>query len=113
MKIQKRLDILLYKEHELWVAQCLQFDISAQANTLEDAKYEFQKVFIGQIAASIENGIEPLKGIPKAPAIFARLYEKATELKSEPFVFELAKRARKEIPRYQIPSEPMLRLCAA
>ena len=60
--------VLFEREPGEWVAQCLQYDIGAQATNLRDLFYEFQKVLVGHILISLEHGQEPFECLPSAPS---------------------------------------------
>lgn len=62
-----QIDVLLVEDETGWIAQGLQFDISAQADTLEDVMYAFERAVVGHQAAAIAQGIEPFEGLPPAP----------------------------------------------
>ena len=38
-----KLSVLLFKEGEKWIAQCLEVDITAQADDLEEVRYRFER----------------------------------------------------------------------
>lgn len=59
--------VLIFKDHGWYIAQCLEYDIAAQARSLKDVQYEFQRIFIGRICAAKQLGVEPFKGIAPAP----------------------------------------------
>jgi hypothetical protein len=76
------------KRNGWWSAQCLQYDIAAQAKTLDDLIYEIQRVVMGQFAVSKELGVEPFAGLKPAPPVFWRKYDQAkTQVKREPVPF--------------------------
>jgi hypothetical protein len=86
------INILLFQERGIWVAQCLEFDVAAQASTLNDVIYEFQRVLCGHIAMRKELDLPPLESdLPPAPEVYWRQYERAARLE-------------KTAPRIQIPS---------
>jgi hypothetical protein len=66
-----------YQEHGLWVAQCLEFDICAQAKTLPQLHRELVRVLVATAAVGIELGRKPFEGIEKAPAEFWRMFDQA------------------------------------
>ena len=77
------LNLLIFKEGDWWVAQCLEYDIAAQATgTIRDVVREFQQVFDGRIAACQEERIDPF-GLPKAPEYFWKLFKTALKLEFE------------------------------
>ena len=79
-----RLKILLCKEGSegiwKWVAQCLQYDIAAQGDTIAEAKVAFERTFCGQIAVDLAKGRQPLEGIPEAPRGYWDKFEGAEKL---------------------------------
>ncbi len=68
------LQVLLYKKEDWWIAQCLEYDITAQAKTLEDVQYELSRLFIFRFIACKEEGIDPLESLPPAPQKFWDMY---------------------------------------
>jgi hypothetical protein len=62
-----KLSVLLFKEDDWWLAQCLEYDLCSQAKTPEDVLYEFERTLLAQILISIEANEEPLAGIDPAP----------------------------------------------
>lgn len=77
--MEKELNFLIFKDCEWWVAQCIEYDIAAQARTLKDVEYEIQRVIIGRIAAAGELKIDPFEGLPSAPEEYRRIFEDANK----------------------------------
>ena len=77
--MRSEMSVLIFKESGWWVAQCLEYDIAAQARTLKDVQYEFQRVFLGRIFAAQELGIDPFEGIPPAPDEYRRIVKDASK----------------------------------
>lgn len=75
--METSVNVLIFRDCEWWVAQCLEYDIAAQARTIKDVEYEFQRVFIGRIAAAQELGIDPFEDIPPAPEAYRKIFEDA------------------------------------
>jgi hypothetical protein len=71
------LRVLLFKEDSLWIAQCIDYDIVAQADRLADVKYEFERMFVTYVAAAIENGLVPFADLPRAPDRYVAMFEEA------------------------------------
>ena len=65
-----KLSVLLLREGEVWVAQCLDHDIAAQGRTIAEAKEAFARTFAGQVAVDLYNKVAPLKGFAPAPAMY-------------------------------------------
>jgi len=84
MQYPKEIKLIVFEEktdkYDIWVTQCLDFDIAAHGDKPEDALYEFERLFFGQIAAALDAGVMPLESVPKAPDFFWTLYQKANLL---------------------------------
>jgi hypothetical protein len=61
----------------LWAAQCLEYDIAAQASRLEDLYYEMERVLVSYLSLADELGQEPFKGLPKAPKKYWDIFKKS------------------------------------
>ena len=61
---------VIFPEGEWWLAQCLEYDIVAQAKTLLELRHELQRVLISHIAVSEELGRKPFEGLEPAPKKF-------------------------------------------
>ena len=76
------------KKNDWWSAQCLEYDIAAQAHTLPDLIYEIQRVVMGHMIVSKELNVEPFVGLKPAPPIFWQIYDHAKiHVKREPVPF--------------------------
>ena len=67
--------VVVFQEGDWVCAQCLEYDIAAQGKTLDDCLYELERLVVGQIAISIENGLDPLRGLNPAPRRFWDWFE--------------------------------------
>ncbi len=73
-----RVSVILYPEDGLWIAQGVQFDITARGRTPIEASERFNDKFGAELVMSIELGDpEPLAGIGPAPREFWNMYENA------------------------------------
>jgi hypothetical protein len=70
---EREMRLLIFKEDEWWVAQCLEYDIAAQAKTLNDVQYEIQRVLVGRMFVASQFKIEPFEDVPPAPAWYKEL----------------------------------------
>ena len=50
-----------------WIAQVLEYDLAAQAKTIEDLVYELQRTIVAHILCSEQEGLVPFESIPPAP----------------------------------------------
>ena len=82
-QIEKTITIrtLLIQDNNSWSIQCLEYDVAAQGETIEEAEDAFEKTFLGQIFLDIHENKEPLEGIEKAPKVFWDMFDKAEQPK--------------------------------
>jgi hypothetical protein len=74
---QFRVSVVLYPEEDFWIAQGVQFDITARGSTPLEASERFNDKFGAELVISIELGEEPLAGVGVAPKEFWNMYERA------------------------------------
>ena len=74
------LSLLLLKEEGKWVAQCLDYDITAQGETIDVARSRFARTFVGQVMVDLHHHQEPLEGIKPAPRKYWQMFRKAARL---------------------------------
>jgi len=70
----KNLSVVVFKESELWVAQCLQYDIAAQADSWGDALRNLEMTINGRIAVCRKESVNPFD-IPQAPKEYWELFQ--------------------------------------
>jgi len=68
------LRILVLQDGPWWVAQCLEYDLGAEAKSLDDALYEMEKTIVGQIFFDIKHDRVPFSTLPPAPARYVELF---------------------------------------
>ncbi len=66
--------VLLHRDGDAWVAQCLEKDLAAQGPNPEEAKKRFLRALGAQIAWDLQDKREPLSNLPQAPQ---RYFEKS------------------------------------
>jgi hypothetical protein len=89
METVSHIRAVLFEEGEWWSAQCLEYDIAAQAKTPLDLQDELVRVLAVHVAASAQLGREPFAEIKQAPQRFWDLYESAKQIDSKPALFRL------------------------
>jgi hypothetical protein len=75
---------VLFQEEGWWVAQCLEYDIAAQARTQADLLYELERLLVGRILISAKKGRQPFENLPKAPSRYWTMYEEAEPVSIDP-----------------------------
>ena len=76
--IEITISAILYQEGNSWIAQGLEYDITAQAPTLPALQDRFATKVAAEVAISLDLDRKPLEGIGRAPESFWRMFEKAT-----------------------------------
>jgi len=80
MKSNYELSVLLICEGGRWVAQCLEYDFTAQGKSMNKAMDSFAKSFAGQVFMDVQHGKEPLEDFTKAPVEYWDIFHKASKL---------------------------------
>jgi hypothetical protein len=76
---QFRVSVILYPEDGFWIAQGIEFDITARGRSPIEASERFSDKFAAEYVISIEVGdSEPLAGVGAAPQEFWTMYKNAT-----------------------------------
>lgn len=69
--MENEISILLYVEGGYWIAQCLQFDVTEQGKTLDEALDNWTTVFLAELGTSDSGQIhQHLSKMGKAPGEF-------------------------------------------
>lgn len=66
--------VLLVKDAEAWISQCLEYDLGGQGSTREEAMREALRAIDAQVTLDRILGKPPLQDLPKAPAKFWEIY---------------------------------------
>lgn len=70
--------VVLYPEDGFWIAQGLEFDITARGTSPSDASERFNSKVGAELVMSLETGdTSPLSGVEPAPQRFWDMYKKA------------------------------------
>jgi hypothetical protein len=84
MQPKTTLHVLLLQERVgdefVWVAQCVDHDVTGQGNTVAEAQDDFLRVLGTEMRLALSKGEVPLLRIPPAPAQFRELWERAVRL---------------------------------
>jgi hypothetical protein len=100
----KTIRVLLLPEGQQgqWAAQCLEYDLASQGNSINDAILNFVQVINAQMRRDMERGIEPLSTKPEAPAWYWQALKEAEPLeKKRPLKVPQKARASKRAARLQ------------
>lgn len=72
----EKLRVVIFYDGGAWVAQCLEYDIGAQAKDLAELQRRFDVAVRTELAESLERNGAPFKGIGPAPKFFHDMWEK-------------------------------------
>lgn len=81
--------VIVFKEDGQWVAQCLEFDISAQADDLDTLSERLVVTLKAEIRESLERHGKPFAGIDPAPKRFHMMWDRrprSVEVNPAPWV---------------------------
>jgi hypothetical protein len=88
-------------QYKAWVAQCLEYDIVAQGDTIPMAKNRFVQMFLSHISLARKHGQRPFQNMTGAPQKYQERYQHGEELR-HPLIFD--------IPQSRQKSEALLRV---
>ena len=69
--------VLVFREDEMWLAQCVEYDIGAQATDLATLQRRFKATLSADVEESVLRHGAPFVGIDKAPACYERMWQEA------------------------------------
>jgi hypothetical protein len=75
------LRVLLYVKSDIWIAQCIDFDIATQAESAKKVIESFERVFAAQLLYDQQKRRQPLEGISPAPDHFSQAFENGLPLR--------------------------------
>ena len=68
--------VIVFNDAGVWVAQCLEFDIGAQAADLDTLRARLDVVIGAELKESEERGGRPFEGIEPAPVRFQEMWDR-------------------------------------
>ena len=71
------LNVVVFEDGDLWVAQGIEFDIAARADKPSKLPRAFERALAANLATNHALGREALSGIPSAPPRYRELFERA------------------------------------
>jgi hypothetical protein len=76
LPLELRLRVVIQREsdgeHELYVAQCLDYDLAAQGSTLKELKERFERTLMGQIIVALANDEKPFANLARRQSDISR-----------------------------------------
>lgn len=81
------LRVLIKPDSGWWVVRGLDKDIAAQARSIGDAIYEFERTLMTHVVLDLELGREPLADIPSAPPEYIDLWQRGLTTVHQPTAF--------------------------
>lgn len=71
---------VVFKSGDHWMVQCLEFDVAAQATSVKDVTYQFERAMVAHMVIARENNMEPFTNVPKAPKRYWKMFEDGIQL---------------------------------
>jgi hypothetical protein len=75
--ILKKLDVLVFQEQGFYVAQCVNLDVVAQAETIRGLKEAFRQQYINHIVVALGLDETPFANLKPPPGIYWKRYRTA------------------------------------
>ncbi len=75
-----RLRVLLYVENDTWIAQCIDHDIAAQAESPVKVIQSFKRILTAQLMYEHQTGRSVFQGIDAPPVEFEHAFEEGLPL---------------------------------
>jgi hypothetical protein len=101
-----RINILIFQEAGGWVAQCLQYDVAAQAETVPDLFREILRALASHVTLNIERGRAPFADLGEAPDKFWIMYGEASPI-DESNTIDRERNVPRSEPLPEIPRAPI------
>lgn len=98
----------MFKSGDLWVGQCLEYDIAAQAKTLKELSYQLERALVGHLMIARDNGMEGFQNVPKAPARYWQMFEDGLKVETpQTHRFQVTGLPPVELPEFRV-ADPIL-----
>jgi hypothetical protein len=105
--VATKLRIVIFQEGEWLCAHCLEYDFATQAKNLEGLRYDLERMIVGHIAVSLENGLKPFRNARRAPEKYWTMFRRSKiSLPEKSFGLNIKKRGVK-IPTAEIRVAPL------
>lgn len=62
--------VVIFQRDKWWIAQCLQYDIGAQAMSAPEVVYQLQRSLVGHVVICAAESMEPFSNLPPAPDFY-------------------------------------------
>jgi hypothetical protein len=68
--------VVVFQDSGIWVAQCLEYDIGAQATDIDTLNARLEAVLRGEFTESVSKNQQAFAGIERAPERFQNMWER-------------------------------------
>ncbi len=62
-----KLRVVIFQEGEWLCTHCLEYDLATRAKSLDDLRYDLERMIVGHIAISLKHGLKPFHNLRRAP----------------------------------------------
>lgn len=70
-------NVVAFQEGDLWVAQCVEYDIAAFAKSLPELPRAFERAVAANLCANADLGRRDLESVPVSPPHFKAMFDAA------------------------------------
>src|ERR1700743_3710305 len=84
MPTNNNIRVVIFKDDDLWVAQCLEYDIDAQARDLKSLEQHLSLTLALEYEESVKVHGAPFAGIEKSPQQYFDMWEEFSRNKFSP-----------------------------
>ncbi len=85
-----RLSVLIFQEGDWLCGRCLEYDFATQAKSLDDLRYDLERIIASHIVISLKSGLKPFENIPRAPERYWEMFRRSKiSLPPQAFGFRL------------------------
>jgi hypothetical protein len=87
--VAETIRVVVFQDSGVWVAQCLEHDIGAQAPDIDTLRDRLEATLKAELLESMERHQKPFAGIDPAPERFHRMWERrsrSTDIKPMPWL---------------------------
>jgi hypothetical protein len=94
-----KLRVVIFQEGDWLCAQCLEYDFATQVRRLDDLLGDLQKIIVGHIAISWDNGLKPFAKVGRAPKKYWDMFRRSKiSLPPRTFTFKINRHGIKLLP---------------
>ena len=72
-----KLRVVIFQEGDWLCGHCLEYDFATQAKSLDALRFDLERMLVGHVAISLQNGLKPFGKRRRAPERYWRLFRRS------------------------------------